>query len=160
MLLRRAQVRVRNQQVKWIRTLIPSTTVMEMNTVMMATTIAILGSFIRMLMITLKVQSRLWPLCRKGHWIVGPESPYSVSLPFSTPRSWRRQVLIVGLASNVGLTISKGLAGLWMNSASLLAEAGHSLSDLLGVCPHDETRTSWWVGFCYTCYMANISKTT
>jgi hypothetical protein len=38
-----------------------------------------------------------------------------------------------GLASNVGLTISKGLAGLWMNSASLLAEAGHSLSDLLGV---------------------------
>lgn len=39
----------------------------------------------------------------------------------------------VGLASNVGLTISKGLAGLWMNSASLLAEAGHSLSDLLGV---------------------------
>ena len=42
---------------------------------------------------------------------------------------------ILGLASNVGLTISKGLAGLWMNSASLLAEAGHSLSDLLGVSP-------------------------
>lgn len=38
-----------------------------------------------------------------------------------------------GLGSNVGLTVSKGLAGIWMNSASLLAEAGHSLSDLLGV---------------------------
>lgn len=38
-----------------------------------------------------------------------------------------------GLGSNVALTISKGLAGLWFNSASLLAEAGHSLSDLLGV---------------------------
>lgn len=42
-------------------------------------------------------------------------------------------IMIIGLASNVGLTVSKGLAGLWMNSASLLAEAGHSLSDLLGV---------------------------
>jgi len=41
--------------------------------------------------------------------------------------------LISGLGSNVALTISKGLAGIWMNSASLLAEAGHSLSDLLGV---------------------------
>jgi len=38
----------------------------------------------------------------------------------------------LGLASNIGLTVTKGLAGLWMNSASLLAEAGHSLSDLLG----------------------------
>jgi hypothetical protein len=43
------------------------------------------------------------------------------------------RITLLGLGSNVALTISKGLAGLWMNSASLLAEAGHSLSDLLGV---------------------------
>ena len=50
------------------------------------------------------------------------------------PYPWCRNLrLIIGLGSNVALTISKGLAGLWMNSASLLAEAGHSLSDLLGV---------------------------
>ncbi|WVF68157.1 hypothetical protein IAT40_002920 [Kwoniella sp. CBS 6097] len=42
------------------------------------------------------------------------------------------KITLLGLGSNVALTISKGLAGLWMNSASLLAEAGHSLSDLLG----------------------------
>jgi hypothetical protein len=47
-------------------------------------------------------------------------------LPFSP-------ILIAGLGSNVALTVAKGLAGLLMNSASLLAEAGHSLSDLLGV---------------------------
>ncbi|WVQ95696.1 hypothetical protein IAU59_002795 [Kwoniella sp. CBS 9459] len=42
------------------------------------------------------------------------------------------RITLLGLGSNVALTVSKGLAGLWMNSASLLAEAGHSLSDLLG----------------------------
>ncbi|OWT37924.1 mitochondrial protein with role in iron accumulation [Cryptococcus neoformans Bt1] len=42
------------------------------------------------------------------------------------------RITLLGLGSNVALTLSKGLAGLWMNSASLLAEAGHSLSDLLG----------------------------
>nr|XP_031860237.1 uncharacterized protein CI109_004369 [Kwoniella shandongensis]KAA5527309.1 hypothetical protein CI109_004369 [Kwoniella shandongensis] len=42
------------------------------------------------------------------------------------------RITLLGLGSNVLLTMSKGLAGLWMNSASLLAEAGHSLSDLLG----------------------------
>lgn len=41
------------------------------------------------------------------------------------------RITLLGLASNVALTAGKGLAGLWMNSASLLAEAGHSLSDLL-----------------------------
>jgi hypothetical protein len=43
------------------------------------------------------------------------------------------KITLLGLGSNVALTATKGLAGLWMNSASLLAEAGHSLSDLLGV---------------------------
>ncbi|EPQ57495.1 hypothetical protein GLOTRDRAFT_38570 [Gloeophyllum trabeum ATCC 11539] len=42
------------------------------------------------------------------------------------------QITLVGLFSNVALTASKGAAGWFMNSASLLAEAGHSLSDLLG----------------------------
>ncbi|KAH7108302.1 cation efflux protein [Auriculariales sp. MPI-PUGE-AT-0066] len=42
------------------------------------------------------------------------------------------RITLVGLASNVGLTISKGLAGWSLNSASLLADAAHSLSDLLG----------------------------
>ncbi len=41
--------------------------------------------------------------------------------------------LCAGLASNVGLTAMKAVAGVMMNSASLVAEAGHSLSDLLGV---------------------------
>ncbi|KAG2204672.1 hypothetical protein INT47_011967 [Mucor saturninus] len=38
------------------------------------------------------------------------------------------QVTWLGLASNVGLTLSKGTAGFIMNSASLLADAAHSLS--------------------------------
>ncbi|ORX41146.1 cation efflux family-domain-containing protein [Kockovaella imperatae] len=42
------------------------------------------------------------------------------------------KITLLGLGTNVGLTITKGLAGLWMNSAALVAEAGHSLSDLLG----------------------------
>nr|XP_018259931.1 mitochondrial protein with role in iron accumulation [Kwoniella dejecticola CBS 10117]OBR82089.1 mitochondrial protein with role in iron accumulation [Kwoniella dejecticola CBS 10117] len=42
------------------------------------------------------------------------------------------KITLLGLGSNIALTMSKGAAGLWMNSASLLAEAGHSLSDLLG----------------------------
>ncbi|KAH9910632.1 cation efflux family-domain-containing protein [Fomitopsis serialis] len=42
------------------------------------------------------------------------------------------RITLIGLFANVGLTASKGLAGWYMNSASLLADAGHSLSDLLG----------------------------
>ncbi|KAJ2918596.1 hypothetical protein MD484_g1873, partial [Candolleomyces efflorescens] len=42
------------------------------------------------------------------------------------------QVTLVGLFSNIGLTAAKGLAGWHLHSASLLADAGHSLSDLLG----------------------------
>ncbi|KAI8885146.1 cation efflux protein [Backusella circina FSU 941] len=41
------------------------------------------------------------------------------------------RITIIGLTSNVGLTIAKGAAGWMMNSASLLAEALHSFSDLL-----------------------------
>ena len=39
-------------------------------------------------------------------------------------------ITLVGLASNIGLCASKGVAGVYLNSASLLADAAHSLSDL------------------------------
>lgn len=37
-------------------------------------------------------------------------------------------ITLVGLYSNIGLTLSKGFAGFSMNSASLIADAAHSLS--------------------------------
>ncbi|KAG1737654.1 mitochondrial iron ion transporter [Suillus lakei] len=42
------------------------------------------------------------------------------------------RITLIGLFSNVALTGAKGLAGWYMHSASLLADAGHSMSDLLG----------------------------
>ncbi|KAI0743396.1 cation efflux family-domain-containing protein [Daedaleopsis nitida] len=42
------------------------------------------------------------------------------------------QITLVGLASNVVLTGAKGAAGWYMNSAALLADAGHCLGDLVG----------------------------
>ena len=36
------------------------------------------------------------------------------------------RITLIGLAANVGLTVSKGAAGWYMNSASLLADAGHT----------------------------------
>ncbi|KAI8970094.1 hypothetical protein BDF20DRAFT_826513 [Mycotypha africana] len=48
------------------------------------------------------------------------------SLQSSSKRGTR--ITIIGLASNVGLTVTKGIAGWVMNSASLLAEALHSFS--------------------------------
>ncbi|KLO08221.1 hypothetical protein SCHPADRAFT_835637 [Schizopora paradoxa] len=42
------------------------------------------------------------------------------------------RITLVGLGTNVVLTGAKGAAGWFMNSAALLAEAGHSASDLLG----------------------------
>ena len=41
-------------------------------------------------------------------------------------------ITLVGLVVNVGLTASKGFAGFFMNSAALLAEAGHSASGEFG----------------------------
>lgn len=38
------------------------------------------------------------------------------------------RITLIGLVVNVGLTASKGAAGWYMNSAALLAEAGHSAS--------------------------------
>lgn len=42
------------------------------------------------------------------------------------------RITLIGLYANVVLTGAKGVAAWSMNSASLLADAGHSLSDLLG----------------------------
>jgi len=42
------------------------------------------------------------------------------------------RVTLIGLGANIILTSAKGAAGWFMNSAALLADAGHSLSDLLG----------------------------
>ncbi|KAI9093865.1 cation efflux family-domain-containing protein [Phlyctochytrium arcticum] len=41
------------------------------------------------------------------------------------------KVTVVGIGVNLGLTVSKGVGGILWQSASLLAEAAHSLSDLL-----------------------------
>lgn len=40
-------------------------------------------------------------------------------------------VTLIGLSSNIGLTLIKAIAGIWLNSAALLADAVHSGSDLL-----------------------------
>ena len=39
-------------------------------------------------------------------------------------------ITLVGLFSNVGLCAAKGLGGVYLNSAALLADAAHSLSDM------------------------------
>ncbi|EPQ32091.1 uncharacterized protein PFL1_00288 [Pseudozyma flocculosa PF-1] len=39
-------------------------------------------------------------------------------------------ITLLGLASNVGLCGAKGVAGVYLNSAALLADAAHSLSDM------------------------------
>lgn len=40
-------------------------------------------------------------------------------------------ITLLGLFSNIVLCISKGVAGVFLNSASLVADAAHSLSDML-----------------------------
>ncbi|GJJ06574.1 hypothetical protein Clacol_000767 [Clathrus columnatus] len=42
------------------------------------------------------------------------------------------RITLIGLFANIALTAAKGTAGWFFHSAALLAEAGHSLSDLLG----------------------------
>ncbi|KAK7057118.1 cation efflux protein [Favolaschia claudopus] len=42
------------------------------------------------------------------------------------------QITLVGLFANIGLTGIKGVAGYLTHSTALIADAGHSLSDLLG----------------------------
>ncbi|CEP15295.1 hypothetical protein [Parasitella parasitica] len=61
-----------------------------------------------------------------GHSHHHHDADLMASLKSSSKRGTR--ITIIGLASNVGLTITKGVAGWAMNSASLLAEALHSFS--------------------------------
>ncbi|KAJ6499222.1 mitochondrial iron ion transporter [Mycena sanguinolenta] len=42
------------------------------------------------------------------------------------------QITLIGLFANIGLCVIKGVAGYFTHSAALIADAGHSLSDLLG----------------------------
>lgn len=42
------------------------------------------------------------------------------------------RVTLIGLFANIGLTSAKGAAGFYMHSASLMADAAHSFSDLIG----------------------------
>ncbi|GAA5810020.1 hypothetical protein MFLAVUS_003435 [Mucor flavus] len=58
-----------------------------------------------------------------------PTQDFATLLQHSSKKGMR--VTWIGFVSNVGLTISKGTAGVLMNSASLLADATHSFSDLL-----------------------------
>ena len=50
------------------------------------------------------------------------------------------QITLIGLFANVGLTIAKGAAGWYMHSASLLADAGHSMSGMCDLAPFFHTR--------------------
>ncbi|KAJ7188152.1 mitochondrial iron ion transporter [Mycena filopes] len=51
---------------------------------------------------------------------------------FRGARDRGTQVTVLGLFANIGLTVVKGAAGYLTHSAALIADAGHSLSDLLG----------------------------
>ncbi|CDS09986.1 hypothetical protein LRAMOSA02663 [Lichtheimia ramosa] len=63
----------------------------------------------------------------------GEEGHVHVDLASTLQQSSKRgmRITLAGLFANVGLTVSKGIAGWMCNSASLLADATHSLSDLL-----------------------------
>ncbi len=48
------------------------------------------------------------------------------------PTNYNR-VFIFGVALNVGYIVIEASAGLYVNSLALLADAGHNLSDVLGL---------------------------
>lgn len=60
------------------------------------------------------------------------EEVQALAQAFSGSGDRGSRIILLGLASNVALTIAKGVGGVMLHSASLLADAGHSLSDLLG----------------------------
>ena len=63
-----------------------------------------------------------------------PRKAESVMKVFSGHADRGSRITLLGLVVNVGLTASKGVAGWFMNSAALLAEAGHSASGMLPTC--------------------------
>ncbi|KAG8722183.1 hypothetical protein FRC08_005932 [Ceratobasidium sp. 394] len=64
-----------------------------------------------------------------GH---GPEGASEVIKALSGQGDRGSTITLIGLASNVVLSGAKGIAGVYLNSAALVADAAHSLSDLLG----------------------------
>ena len=60
------------------------------------------------------------------------EEAAALAAAFSGSNDRGSRIILLGLASNVALTAAKGVGGVMLHSASLLADAGHSLSDLLG----------------------------
>ena len=60
------------------------------------------------------------------------EEAAALAAAFSGANDRGSRIILLGLASNVALTAAKGIGGVMLHSASLLADAGHSLSDLLG----------------------------
>ncbi|KAJ2804474.1 mitochondrial metal transporter [Coemansia guatemalensis] len=42
------------------------------------------------------------------------------------------RITLVGMGANVGMSVAKGVAGVYFHSSALLADAAHSLSDILG----------------------------
>lgn len=60
------------------------------------------------------------------------EEAAALAAAFSGSNDRGSRIILWGLASNVALTAAKGVGGVMLHSASLLADAGHSLSDLLG----------------------------
>lgn len=60
------------------------------------------------------------------------EEAAALAAAFSGAGDKGSRIILLGLASNILLTAAKGVGGYMLHSASLLADAGHSLSDLLG----------------------------
>lgn len=60
------------------------------------------------------------------------EEAAALAAAFSGAGDKGSRIILWGLASNILLTAAKGVGGYMLHSASLLADAGHSLSDLLG----------------------------
>jgi Co/Zn/Cd efflux system component len=60
------------------------------------------------------------------------EEAAALAAAFSGAGDKGSRIILLGLASNIFLTVAKGVGGYMLHSASLLADAGHSLSDLLG----------------------------
>ena len=43
------------------------------------------------------------------------------------------RVFAIGVTLNLGYALVEVMAGLWLNSLALVADAGHNLSDVLGL---------------------------
>ncbi|KAI9499775.1 cation efflux family-domain-containing protein [Coemansia spiralis] len=42
------------------------------------------------------------------------------------------RITLIGMGANFGMSVAKGLAGIYLHSSSLLADAAHSMSDIIG----------------------------